>query len=61
VASRRAVRAVGWLVLLGGSAASIGIFYIDHMNRSLWVAMGTSVAVSVACGVLLLWLGRRTS
>jgi hypothetical protein len=53
------LRVLGWLVLVGGSLASVGIFWIDHMNPALWTAMAISVAASVVCGSLLLWLGRR--
>ena len=52
---------VGWLVIVGGSLASVGVFYIDHMNTELWVAMVISVAVSLAVGGVVLWLAGRWS
>jgi hypothetical protein len=49
----------GWLVFFGGSATSVGFFYIDHMNPSLWMDLRIGVGVSIVSGSVLLWLGRR--
>jgi hypothetical protein len=49
----------GWLVLFGGSATSVAVFYLDHMNPSLWTDLEIGVVVSVVSGSVLLWLGRR--
>jgi hypothetical protein len=53
------LRVLGWLVIVGGSSVSAGVFWIDHMNPDLWVATGIGVAASVGFGGLLLWLGRQ--
>ena len=59
VSMRILLRVLGWLVLVGGPLTSVGIFWIDHMNQSLWTAMAISATASVALGGVLLWLGGR--
>jgi membrane protein implicated in regulation of membrane protease activity len=56
---RRTLRPLGWLVIVGGTLTSVGVFYIDHMNPSLWMAMAISVAVSVAVGAVVLRVAER--
>ena len=52
------LKVLGWLVLVGGSLTSVSVFWIDHMNPSLWAAIAISVAVSVVVGIVLLRVGR---
>ena len=39
VTMHRLLRILGWLVMVGGSFTSMGIFWIDHMNDRLWITM----------------------
>jgi hypothetical protein len=53
------LRILGWIVLVGGSCTSIGVFWIDHMNGALWALMVIGIAASVVVGLVLRWLGVR--
>ncbi len=53
------LRILGWIVLVGGSSTSIGVFWIDHMNGALWALMVTGIAGSVVVALVLRRLGTR--
>lgn len=53
------LKIVGWLVIVGGTLTSVGVFWIDHMNADLWMAMVISAAVSLAVGGVVLWVAGR--
>lgn len=53
------LRIVGWLVAVGGSLTSVVVFWIDPMRPILWMAMGISVATSLAVGSATLWTANR--
>jgi hypothetical protein len=55
----KVLRALGWLVMVGGPLTSVSIFWITPMNPALWALMAASVAGCVVLGVVLLWLGAR--
>ncbi len=51
------LRILGWIVLVGGSSTSIGVFWIDPMNGALWALMATGIAASGVVALVLRWLG----
>jgi hypothetical protein len=53
------LRILGWIVLVGGSCSSIGVFWIDPMNGTLSALMVIGIAASVVGGLVLRWLGKR--